>query len=43
MAKSGIGEIYIWQAVDNLVCQRTDRRENDFAIGITFGECQLMA
>jgi hypothetical protein len=38
MAKSRISEIYIWQAVDNLVCQRTDRRENDFAISITFGD-----
>jgi hypothetical protein len=38
MAKSRISEIYIRQAVDNLVCQRTDRRENDFAISITFGD-----
>jgi len=43
MAKSGIGEIYIWQAVDNLVCQHTDRRKNDFAISITFGDYQVMA
>ena len=34
MAKSGIGESYVWQAVDNLMCQRADRREHDFAISI---------
>jgi hypothetical protein len=43
MAKSEIRAIHVWQADENLVCQRADRRENDFAISITFGECQVMA
>ena len=32
--------MYIWQAVENLVCQRADRRDNDFAISIIFGEIE---
>jgi hypothetical protein len=38
MAKSEIPAIHVWQADENLVCQRAGRRENDFAISITFGE-----
>jgi hypothetical protein len=32
MAKSEICAIHIWHAIENLVCQRAGRRENDFAI-----------
>jgi hypothetical protein len=32
MAKSETHAIHVWQAVENLVCQRAGRRENDFAI-----------
>jgi hypothetical protein len=38
MAKSEISMIYVRQALENLVCQRTDPRENDFAISIAFGD-----
>jgi hypothetical protein len=34
MAKSELRAIHVWQAVENLVCQRAGRRENDFAISI---------
>jgi hypothetical protein len=38
MAKSEIPAIHVWQADENLVCQRAGRREKDFAISIIFGE-----
>jgi hypothetical protein len=38
MAKSEIRAMHVWQAVENLVCQRAGRREHDFAISIAFGE-----
>jgi hypothetical protein len=31
MPKFEIRAIHLWQAVENLVCQRTGRREHDFA------------
>jgi hypothetical protein len=31
LAKSEIRTIDVWQAVENLMCQRAGRRENDFA------------
>jgi hypothetical protein len=34
MAKSEIRAIHIWQADENLVCQRAGYREHDFAISI---------
>jgi hypothetical protein len=34
MAKSEIRAIHVWQADENLVCQRAGRRENAFAISI---------
>jgi hypothetical protein len=34
LAKSEIRAIYLWQPVENLVCQRAGRRENDFASSI---------
>jgi hypothetical protein len=34
MAKSEIRATYVWQAIENLVCQPAGRRENDFAISI---------
>jgi hypothetical protein len=34
MAMSEIRAIHIWQAVENLLCERAGRRENDFAIRI---------
>lgn len=34
MAKSEIRAMHIWQAVNNLVCQHTGRRDNDLAISI---------
>jgi hypothetical protein len=40
MAKSKIRAIHAWQAVKNLVCQRAGRRENNFAISISFGEVE---
>jgi len=42
MAKSEIHAMHVWQAVENLVCQRAGRRENDFAISIIFGEVESM-
>jgi hypothetical protein len=38
MAKSAIRAIHVWQAVENLLCQRAGHREHDFAISITFGD-----
>jgi hypothetical protein len=38
MAKSEIHAIYVWHAVENLVCQHAGRRENDFAISIKSDE-----
>jgi hypothetical protein len=43
MAKSEIRTIHVWWTVENSVFQHTGGRENDFAISITFGECQVMA
>jgi hypothetical protein len=40
MAKSEIRAIHVWQAGENQVCQGLGRRENDFAISITFGELE---
>jgi hypothetical protein len=34
MAKSEIPAIHVWQADENLVCQRAGRREKDFASSI---------
>jgi len=30
--------MHVWQADENLICQRADRRENDFASSIIFGD-----
>jgi hypothetical protein len=36
MAKSEMHAIHVWHAIENLMCQRADRRENDFAINIKY-------
>jgi hypothetical protein len=33
MAKFAIRAIHVWRTVENLMCQRAGRRENDFAAG----------
>jgi hypothetical protein len=38
MAKSEIREIHVWQDGENCMSQGAGRRENDFAISITFGD-----
>jgi hypothetical protein len=42
VAKPEIRTIHVWWTVENLVFQDTSGRENDFAISIAFGECQVM-
>ena len=43
MAKSEIGTTYVRQVLENLDYWRANPQEYDFAISISFGECQLMA
>jgi hypothetical protein len=43
VAKAEIRAIPVWQADENLVCQRAGRRENDFASSITFDERLMIA
>jgi hypothetical protein len=45
MAKSEIHAIHVWYTVENSVCQRAGRRENDFVISIKNDEepCRISA